>query len=692
MKKQRRGSNGQGTPADVAGLLRDLATRERQLRDLTEQSLGFLEELAEARRRNGERDQLVARLSELERALTDAKRRLRNAGGAASDAAQGVSRKERASIAIVFHGADSLRPAAAAVRLGDVVWIGPPDAVPAAGGPKGVTVVTNRDARTMAQCWNLGMAATAADAVLFVAGGGKVRELGPLPVDLPANTALLAPRIERGDKAELGQDQAVEPLRLVPRPVGQVDEPFVRVPWPCADAFLLRRAAFEQLGTFDEGLLGPAALLEYVLRARRANFDVLGVPKTVIAAPPGDSGPESVEAARERIVVVAAHRPDQLGQALADSPILWELERNEAPGWLAQVLARLPATEGAPDQRSMLERTALGLVQHGMPVARVRALLAGARSALLRGFAQAGTVVPSDEFVAAAQRADEQRGMDPTAAFAAFANDISRCCDAAAATARELEQTRAQLRDFDAQRHAQSDRAERAEGARQHAQKQIDQMETWLRERTAELRERSEELRGAQASRAKAEAALAESQAALRRRDDELVAAQREREALAVAKTDLAALESALQDEKRERALLAERLEAMRQQHREMEREYLATDTDLRAMRDQVSRMAGMLGVVADASPLNLQQRLEVVHEQAQELVSTLRSAGATDSAQLLQRLDELTQRLAAAEHTLHERERWIALLLQEVSQRRLFPRTLQPHEQALVDRSGRAP
>lgn len=684
MKKQRRGSNGQGSPADVAGLLRDLATRERQLRDLTEQSLGFLEELAESRRRNGEREQLVARLSELERALTDAKRRLRTVGGAATDA-KGANRKERAAIAIVFHGADSLPQAAAAARLGDVVWVGLPDAVSAAGGPGGVTIVTNRDARTMAQCWNLGMAATTADAVLFVAGGGDVRELGALPADLPANTALLAPRIERGDRAELGQDQAAEPLRLVPRPAGEVGEPFVRVPWPCADAFFVRRAAFERLGTFDEGLIGPAALLEYVLRARRANFDVLGVPKTVVAAPPRTAAEESVDAARERIVVIAAHRPDQLGQALADSPILWELERNEAPGWLAQVLARLPSAEGAPDQRSMLERTALGLVQYGMPAARVRALLADARSALLRGFAQAGTVVPSDEFVAAAQRADEQRGMDPAAAFAAFANDIARCRDAATATARELERTREQLREFDAQRHAQSDRAERAEGARQHAQKQIEQMETWLRER-------DEELRRAQASRAKAETALAESQASLRQRDDELAVAKRDREGLAVAKRDLAASEAALRDEKRERALLAERLEATRQQHRELEREYLATDTDLRAMRDQVSRMAGILGVVADADSSNLQQRLGVVHEQAQELVSTLRSAGATDSAQLLQRLDELSQRLAATEHTVRERERWIALLLQEVSRRRVFPRALQPHEQALVDRSGRAP
>src|SRR5262245_53903083 len=73
----------------AADLRRDLARRERQLRDLTEQPLTFLEELAESRRRNDDRDLLSVRIGELERVLAETRLRLQHAGGVATGAAGG---------------------------------------------------------------------------------------------------------------------------------------------------------------------------------------------------------------------------------------------------------------------------------------------------------------------------------------------------------------------------------------------------------------------------------------------------------------------------------------------------------------------------------------------------------------------------------------------------------------------------
>lgn len=761
MSKQRGNRNGDDGEPDVARILRDLAARERQLRDLTEQSLGFLEELAEARRLNGERDQLAARIGELERTLADCKRRLRTAGGAAVTPATGKKKsgKGAPAIEIVFHGAGAhaAAKAAAAATGMPVCWIGLPDQVAADANLGGVNVITNRDARTFAQCWNIGMAATTADVVLLLGPGASVDGAFAVPTDLPANAAILCPRIDRAGESQLGCDTDAE-LRLRPRPATGGGEAWTGVPWASSDAFLVRRAAFERLGTFDEGLLGAAALLDYTLRARQANFDVLGLPAIAVAA--GEIAPPDALAERERLVLLATHRPDQLARALATTPLLWDLGPGEAPGFLAQLLGRLPTGEGLPEQRALVERVALGMVQHALPASRSIALVQGVRIALLRGFADAGTVAGRAEFEAALRRAETQVPDDLPAAIEALAADVATSRAAAAGTGRALEQTRGELREIDQQRHAQSDRAERAEGARQHTQQQLDQVQQWLREARKEVQDvvesralalaKVEELHdvirrineeGKQrekglraevqqaeqraaaevqqaAQRAKAEAQQAVQQAEQRAKTEVQQAEQRAKaqleqgerrsaEALQRAQAELAACRQGLQEAERtaaeatqraqsevvakaeaERHLL-QRLDAALAQHRELEREYLATDSDLRSLREQLGQMARVLGIVEGAAPSTLQQRLAVVHEQSLDLAKTLKASGAPDAAALLKRLDDLGLRLAESEKVLREREAWIGVLLQEVSQRRLFPRPLQPHEQAFMERTG---
>ncbi|MEY3162505.1 MAG: hypothetical protein RIT25_2499, partial [Planctomycetota bacterium] len=64
-----------------AQLVAQLAERERQLRELTDQSLGFLEELQQVRDVARERDDLQNKLRELEQVLEITRWKLREAGG-----------------------------------------------------------------------------------------------------------------------------------------------------------------------------------------------------------------------------------------------------------------------------------------------------------------------------------------------------------------------------------------------------------------------------------------------------------------------------------------------------------------------------------------------------------------------------------------------------------------------------------
>jgi len=661
----------------VAQLLRDLAVRERQLRDLTEQSLGFLEELAESRRLNAEREQLVERLGDLERSLADAKSRLRHAGGAAPTApttsGKGAKAKARPAFEVVFWGVPPGDALASAKTAGvSITWVGLPDAFAADEATAGITAIAHRDARTPAQCWNLGMASTTADAVLFVGPGGRVDAKPASPDGLPANAALLCPCITRGESVSIGVEQVDEAMRLRPRSAAddRADAGFFRVQHADAAAFVVRRAAFERIGTFDEGLLGPAALLEYGLRARRANFDVLGVGSVTVTAAAGGLDEAGAVADRERMLVVAMHRPEQLGRALATTSLPWDLPAAEMPGFLAQLCARLPSSDDLAHQRAMLERITSGLAQYALPAADVVTRLQRARITLLQRFADAGTVAGREDFLAMARRVETERLGDPNSGFDAFAGEIAFCADVAAATARQLDATRTEMRAIDSERHSQSDRAARADGARQHAEQQLDQVQQWLLEARREITMLQETA----------------------------VAGALEREALRQAKAELEA-RAAGAGELRQRLADLERLHeeesqrhweferqhlAVKAQYIELEREHLVTDADAREMREQITRAKELFGLPPSATTAVFAERLETVGAHWKRLAAVMQTTGVGDA-------DELANRLAEAERLVRDRERWIARLLQEATQRRLFPRQLQDHEQALVERVGRS-
>ncbi len=639
-------------PADdarLAALHRALADRERQLRDLTEQSLGFLEDLAEERRRAGERERLGQRIGELERQVADARRRLLHAGGAVPVAAPD-DEGARPALEIVFWGADSHAAAAAAAAAGlPAVWVGLPEDVPPGAPAANLPVAVNRTARTGPQCWNLGFAATRAEAVLFVGAGLTLTAIGDGEAFARPDAALVSPRIETAAGATLGVDSTDDLLRLAPHRATDGDAN--GGPFASARAFAVRRAAFDRVGAFDEGRPATAALVDWTLRARRANFTVAAAPDCVAtdaggAATAGD-GREELDALadRDRLHLIAGHFPDRLGRALADAGTLWEQAPHAAPELLGQLLGRLPANDNAVP-RELLDRVAIDLAAQGQPGALVIAQLQERRLALLRALRDSEPPHHREEVVAALDRAGKQRFGTPAEAFRALADEIGLAGRVASGFRTVLQETRTERQQLDAERHAQSARAERAVGSRESVQAQLDAAARELaaaREQQQQTGRLAEQLRGQLDAQTQANAQMLARAAQLD-------------------------------------ALLADR-----------DGHIANRDQQLAALKREHGQIAGLLGLTDHAPATEVNARLGELKAEAHRLhttlVATLQAAGASDPESLLADLRIVRERYAAAQTTLAERERWIGLLLAEVQKRRLRPRALLPHEQALLDR-----
>jgi len=658
----------------AADLRRDLARRERQLRDLTEQALTFLEELAESRRRNEDRDLLSARIGELERVLAETRLRLQHAGGVAIGAAPtGGDAAGRAALPleVVCWGDDAFADAVLNhERAGDVPvsWIGRPRALPA-GAPAGLRAIVHRDAHTLAQCCNLALLSTSADVVLLLGPGHRLAAPPVLPAGLasmPPNVALLAPRVVAGaagassGPGELGCDDPDGMLQPQPRAGAPGDADFAAVPFAATHAVLVRRAAFEQLGMFDESLTGGAPLVDFALRARARNFEVVGLPALTVERA-ADSAATTPLDDLVRMQLLALHRPELLGRALAAAPHVWQLGTQELPGFLQQVLARLPAADLAA-QRAALEQTAVGLARHALPSARVCDLVRLQRIALLRPLAENEQTIHRDRIAAALCLAEGSAGDDHDAAFAALARDLEFVRGCLLESGSALHAAYDERTAIDVDRHAHLARAERAEGARAAAAAQRDQLEEWLRTTQADLQRLNEhqqeiELQVLEANRMAAAAAAA-----------------------------------AADDRVRLQQQITE------QQHRAEEREHEIAS--LREHLDATARAARL------PEGEQLPARIAALDRVAAELSSTLATAGVADSSALLVLLQELRRRvddsgrivadrektIADREQAIADRERTIAQLLDEVRRRRLFPRPLRAHEQALLDRLGPAP
>src|SRR5690606_1829688 len=132
-------------------------------------------------------------------------------------------------------------------------------------------------------------------------------------------------------------------LRVARRPLAHADGDPVEAAAPAPEAFVLRRAACQRLGPFDEDLLGSVALHEYALRARAVGFRCVGFPSAVVDVP---ATCRLVEAdatrERDRLTMLARHRPQELYPALAAFADFWTMAEADRRAWLRGLLARLP--------------------------------------------------------------------------------------------------------------------------------------------------------------------------------------------------------------------------------------------------------------------------------------------------------------------------------------------------------------
>lgn len=448
----------------VASLLRVVAEKERQLQDLTDQSIGFLEKLGESQRQIGEQTKLLTRLDDLQRALTDARQRLRGASSyapfAADDPAAPVTPLE-----IVCFGPDTANSALAYAAAGiKLTWIGPPQTFTAHQKHKtSLRILTHREARTPAQCWNLAMASTQGEAVLFIGAGIQLdRALQSPDAATNSNAALLCPTIQCDEERTLGCAETDSLLHLRALPAPPPNGESTDIPFPSAQAFLLRRPAFERIGMFDEGLISVAALLDYACRARNHNFAVIGAPDLVLTRL---SGCNAVAEAsdNERLQVLARYRPEMIGRALADAPTLWQQEPTAIAGLLRELIAAIPNRQDAATLRQVMEQVACGMVEHAQPSRRIVRLIQTIRIELLR--ALSGTDVAFERELASASLFTAEREVPTSvaASFALLAQDLALDLRMRTFLLGNLQETQRQLQQEATNHKAHAQRAERSE-------------------------------------------------------------------------------------------------------------------------------------------------------------------------------------------------------------------------------------
>ncbi|MEE2886681.1 MAG: hypothetical protein VX951_04555, partial [Planctomycetota bacterium] len=265
----------------------EISERELRLRELTDQSLQLLDQLAEARTQliesreeteaaSGELETLRQQIEQLEsaqqlleRTLGDSRRRVRTSRSLRS---VGKARAEPGDVDVVYwvpqtQAVDEawLKAAVKAVHKtqGATCTLVCPKGLESASleAIDGLTLLA-ADSPWPGHVFNLAVVSTDAPLVLIMAVGvdlakSALSELGGLSDE---SVGFGIPRIEQdGVEASLGLVE-IEDLELTRCPAAQVDAESGTCDFAAPEAFFIQRAAFQQLGTFDEDLRGPAVL------------------------------------------------------------------------------------------------------------------------------------------------------------------------------------------------------------------------------------------------------------------------------------------------------------------------------------------------------------------------------------------------------------------------------------------------
>ncbi len=360
-----------GTERDrLRDMIRD---REERLGELTDQSLDILDRLAEAR---GHVQELETALVDRDAAnvqlrglLEDTRRRVRSTRSA--DGATGAYRSApgaaRVEVVLWPTSADLVHAwidrAAAHVPIEDLAVLCPGASRPAEGR------AYESDQRWPAHLWNLGMAVTEAPYVLFLAEGVAPREdlsdvdLGGLNDE---SVVLGQPVLQPKTGERTAGLSETHHLHLERRPLDGSDATS-RLEFASPEAFVLRREAYERLGPFDEDLRGVDALVEYALRARALDFRIVecrGLAVT-LAADVDLLGPKA-RLERDRLIVLAQHRPDSLGEAIARSEPFFSLASGELAELLRALFRRLSGRQPGAEAIELLVRSGVDLARQAV--------------------------------------------------------------------------------------------------------------------------------------------------------------------------------------------------------------------------------------------------------------------------------------------------------------------------------------
>ncbi|MFG0317534.1 MAG: hypothetical protein ACF8XB_09685, partial [Planctomycetota bacterium JB042] len=255
--------------------------REERLTELTDQSLDLLDQLAEARRRVSGYEELVRELDErearLRAVLADARLRIRSTRSLRGLGPSGPAAPIDVVLWTIEPSLDEEWVAAAATAFDGrptTVLVPPGGAEPAAPAEGARRI--GLDSRSLAHAGNLAMASTDAPVVLLVLAGCDAAPLeaalgdGRFAPAADEAVALAQPVLVHPDgRSSLGLEER-RALRVRRRPhepdEGDGGAP-VALEFVAPEVVLIRRAAYERLGPFDEDLLGVHALVEYSLRA-----------------------------------------------------------------------------------------------------------------------------------------------------------------------------------------------------------------------------------------------------------------------------------------------------------------------------------------------------------------------------------------------------------------------------------------
>lgn len=291
-----------------------------------------------------------------------------------------------------------------------------------------------------AQVWNLALAAAAAPVVLLLAAGAVPQDDVPARViaELGDEPVALAQPVLAGDGLadSLGLEEVAD-LRMQRRPATEDDRADLAFVAP--EAFYVSRAAFTRLGPFDEDLYGTGALVELCLRARHHGFRLLGLRDVRVGiGTAADMLEQQPPLERDRLVILARHRPDELFGALASFRMFWELPAEELRSLILALCRRMPGP---------------------MPENAVE-LLAASATALV------GRTAPRAELDAARRRLDELSA-ELAAERRRAADEQGRLQGELSASSATFEQCRTELEaELEESRARAAELEERAAGAR----------------------------------------------------------------------------------------------------------------------------------------------------------------------------------------------------------------------------------